>query len=134
MISVDLARRLRRAGLPWCPASGDVFQIPDRDLDDQLFVISELVVEVHELPGGRRLLKFNGTTEWALDSLDAAEALWLPREDQLRAMLGDAFVELRAAPGGFVVVLERAGAREQHVDLTAANAYARAVLAVLDAR
>lgn len=106
--------------------------IPDRDLDEQVFVVSDMVVEVRELPRGR-LLAFNGTTEWALDSVMQPEALWLPHEHQLRTMLGDAFVCLQAVPGGWAVVVEDGGKQTRHVDLDAECAYARALLAVLAA-
>jgi hypothetical protein len=129
MISLDLARRIRAAGIPWVPASGDRFFVPDRDMDDEVFVVSDMVVQVHELPVGR-LLGFNGTTEWALDSILAREVVWLPREEQLRELLGEAFVSLLATPGGFVVVIERNGREERHIDIDAECAFARAVLAV----
>lgn len=132
VISVDLGRRLADAGVPWSPAPGDRFVIPDRDLDEQVFVVSDMVVEVRELPRGR-LLAFNGTTEWALDSVMQPEALWLPHEHQLRTMLGDAFVCLQAVPGGWAVVVEDGGKQTRHVDLDAECAYARALLAVLAA-
>ena len=128
MITMDLARRLRDAGLPWGPASGDRFVIPDRDMDDDVFVVSEMTIEVQDVRGDR-LVKFNGTTEWALDSVPASQVLWLPRESQLRVALGVRFARLEAVGGGFAVVLDD-GAR--YVDLDAERAYARAVLAVLE--
>lgn len=130
MISFDLARRLADAGVTWIPGNGDRFMVPDSDLDDALFLVSDMVVEVQDLSTGR-LLKFNGTTEWALDSIEAGEALWLPREDQLRVMLGHHFVALSATPGGYVVVVDRDGHEQRHVDIDAECAYARAVLSVL---
>lgn len=130
MISLDLARRLRAAGMHWAPQNGDRFHVPDRDLDEQVFVISDMVVEVIDLPTGT-IFGFNGTTEWALDSIQQSEVVWLPREDQLRDLLGQAFVALEARPGGFVVVVERAGVRQQHIDIDAECALARAVLAGL---
>lgn len=130
MISLELALRLRRAGLPWTPVAGDRFVVPDRDMDDEVFVVSDMVVEVHDLPTGR-LLGFNGTTEWALDSIMARDVVWLPREDQLRTLLGDAFMSLEARPGGFVVTVDHEGRQERHIDIDAECAYARAVLATL---
>jgi hypothetical protein len=130
VISLDLAARLARTGVPWAPTAGDRFVVLDRDLDDQVFTLSDMLVEVQELPHGR-LLTFNGTTEWALDSVPESEVLWLPREDQLRGMLGPAFVALEAVPGGYVVVVDLAGDRSRHLDLEAEDAYARALLAVL---
>src|SRR3954465_8412576 len=118
MISLDLARRIRAAGIPWVPEAGDRFFVPDRDMDDEVFVVSDMVVEVHDLPVGR-LLGFNGTTEWALDSILAHEVVWLPREEQLRELLGEAFVSLLATPGGFVVVVDSNGIEERHIDIDA---------------
>ena len=82
MIGLDTGRALRAAGLVWSPAPGDRFVAPERDLDDQVFVVSEMVIEVRETPSGQ-LLAFNGTTEWALDSMDTGDAVWLPRRARL---------------------------------------------------
>ena len=102
MIPLDLAIRLRDAGLAWKPAPGDWFAVPDREMDDDLFVLSDMTIQVYEVPEGS-LIGFNGTTEWALDDLDKDEAVWLPREDQLRELLGDGFVALFRDPGGYRV-------------------------------
>ena len=130
MISIELARRLQAAGLNWTPASGDRFVIADRDMDADVFVVSQLTIEVHEAPTGR-LIRFNGTTEWALDSVEQEATVWLPREDQLRAALGPHFRRLEPVGEGFAVVIERAGVTERHVDVDAERAYARALIAVL---
>jgi hypothetical protein len=132
MISLDLARRLRDAGVPWTPGNGDRFVVPDRDLDNVVFVVSDMVVEVHDLPMGR-LLAFNGTTEWALDSILQQDVLWLPREEQLRELLGDRFRALSGTPGGYVVVVDQDGTEQRHIDIDAECAYARALLALHDA-
>ena len=128
MISLDLARRLQDTDVGWTPSPGDRFMIPDRT-DDEVFTVSDMVVEAQDLPTGRRF-DFNGTTEWALDSIPHDEVVWLPREDQLRCLLGDAFVSMNPTPGGFVVVISRDGREERHIDIDAECAYARAVLAV----
>ena len=86
-----------------------------------------MTVEVHEFPTGS-VIGFNGTTEWALDSLDQGDVVWLPREDQLRELLGDRFARLEALPGGFAVVIEKDGVEHRHVDIDAERAYARALL------
>lgn len=133
MIDLALARRLRAAGLPWEPVSGDRFVIPDRGMDDEVFVVSQLTIDVHELPTGR-LLRFNGTTEWALDSVEATEVVWLPHEGQLRAALGPAFRALeRLGDGieGWAVDLVVGGERRREVDVDAERAYARALLVLL---
>jgi len=129
VISLELAQALRAAGLVWRPERGDAFMVPDRDLDDEVFVLSDMVIEQQDVPGGPPILAFNGTTEWALDSLEAEDAVWLPREDQLRDLLADAFVSLERADGavrGYVATLAD-GSR--HVDVDAAGAYGRALLA-----
>jgi hypothetical protein len=130
MITVELATRLRTAGLVWTPAAGDRFVIADRDMDDEVFVVSELTIDVHDAPTGR-LFRFNGTTEWALDSVEQEAVVWLPHEGQLRAALGGRFRRLEPVGDGFAVVIERGAGEERHVDVDAERAYARALLAVL---
>jgi hypothetical protein len=135
MITRELAEALRRAGLVWRPASGDRFLVPDRDLDDQVFVVSGMAIEVSDLPSGAEM-RFNGTVEWALDSIAQSEVVWLPREDQLRAALGNRFVRLERLEGstaGFAAVVSDpdGGGEARHVDIDAERAYARALLSVL---
>ena len=130
MLSLELALALRSAGVRWEPRPADAFVVPDRDMDEHVFVLSDMVVQTVQPPDGPPVLAFNGTTEWALDSLEAHEAVWLPREDQLRTLLGSSFVSLERVPGppeGYAV--SAGGSR--HVDVTVEAAYARAVLAAL---
>ena len=130
MITHQQAVELAARGLRWQPDSGDRFFVPDRDLDDEVFVVSGMSVEVSDLPSGAEM-RFNGTVEWALDSIAQEEVIWLPREDQMREALGERFLRLeRLEPvtGGFAVVLT---GDERHVDIDAERAYARALLAVL---
>ena len=103
MLSVDLAKRLRDAGLAWKPSPGDRFVLPDREMDDDVFVLSDMTIELHDMPNGQ-VIGFNGTTEWALDGVQKDEALWLPREDQLRALLGRTFQRVDRADGQYLVV------------------------------
>ena len=128
VLSLELALALRAAGVAWHPTPGDAFVVPDHDLDEHVFVLSDMVIQTVEVPDGPPILAFNGTTEWALDSLEASEAVWLPREDQLRALLDAAFVSLERVPGppeGYAVTTTSG----RHVDVTAEAAYARAVVA-----
>lgn len=135
MISERLAVALRDAGLRWTPAAGDRFVIPQPELDGQVFTLSEMTIEAHHYPTGT-VLGFNGTTEWALDSVAQDEALWLPREDQLRELLGAVFVSLRREDADgratFVVTTRGpdVGEREDRAE-TAADAYALALLALV---
>jgi hypothetical protein len=144
MISVDLARRLRDAGLVWHPASGDAFSIESAELGGEVFTVSDMTIEAHEFDTGT-ILGFNGTTEWALDSVAIENALWLPREEQLRALLGSAFRSLAHIGGVYrcEVLLPGASAHDAsrrgelaHFDASddAAEAYALALLALLAAR
>jgi hypothetical protein len=127
VISLDLARRLHDAGVAWTPGNGDRFWVPDRELDETIFTVSDMVVEVRDHAGGR-VLAFNGTTEWALDAIEEHEAVWLPRLDQLLDLLGPRFVSLTARSGGYVLRVQSSGGEEEHVDVGADDAAARAVL------
>ena len=138
MITVDLARRLRAAGLRWHPSSGDRFVIETPGFDGETFIVSDMTIEAHEYPTGT-VLGFNGTTEWALDSVDAEDSLWLPREDQLRELLGPVFRGLtRHDDGGelaYEVATRAVGADTAvlHRASDAEDAYAHALLAYIDA-
>ena len=133
MLPIELARALRDAGLPWRPARGDSFVMPDRDMDAEVFVLSDMTIEVHQFPGGP-VIGFNGTTEWALDSIEQADALWLPAEHQLRALLGEAFAGLAPTGSGYRVTLRDATGSRGYEGADAAEAYARALLDLLTSR
>ncbi|WP_203786011.1 pilus assembly protein CpaE [Paractinoplanes rishiriensis] len=132
MIDVQLAQRLKTAGLAWKPALGDRFAIPDRDLDEEVFVLSNMTVEVHTVPEGR-VIGFNGTTEWALDDVEIDETVWLPREDQLRELLGGTFRELRRGTTGFEVRIDLLGEERVFAAASAEETYATALLHLLAA-
>jgi len=162
MLDHALARRLRDAGLRWRPRAGDRFVIETPGFDGDVFTLSDMTIEVHEYPTGTEL-GFNGTTEWALDSVAADDSLWLPREDQLRELLGPVFrglarqVDTGSRPGsdsttnpggdpdisgdrdggGFVYEVTTRPTRGdtdlQHRASVAEDAYAHALLAYIDA-
>ena len=94
MISTELALALKQAGLEWHPRSGDRFQLDEPEFEADVFTVSEMTIEPRQYPTGA-LLAFNGTTEWALDSVALEDALWLPLEHQLRELLRGAFRALR---------------------------------------
>jgi hypothetical protein len=130
MISVELARALSAAGVLWEPAPGDRFVIDAELLTDDVFWVSDLTVEVHHYKG-QSLLGFNGTTEWALDSVTLDQALWLPREDQLRELVGSRLTTVRRTDDGWEVSFEPEPEAESSVtDADIECAYARAVLAL----
>ena len=132
MIDAATARCLRTAGLRWEPAPGDWFVVDRDDLREEPFVLSHLVVDVQDVPGGQ-VLGFNGTVEWALDSVDLQDALWLPREDQLRGLLGDDVVRLERATHGWRLVVLVDGAPTVVTGEDPVACYAQAVLARLTA-
>jgi hypothetical protein len=128
MISIELARALRDSGLVWHPIAGDWFRIDRIEADEDTFILSDMTVEAHQYDTGT-VLGFNGTTEWALDSVELDAALWLPREHQLRGLLGSAFVSLES---GFTVTAAIDGVPQLFTSEDAEDAYAKALLAVLD--
>ena len=132
MIGVQMAQQLKDAGLAWKPGPGDRFTIPDRDLDEEVFVLSDMTIEVHQVPEGR-VIGFNGTTEWALDDVELDETIWLPREDQLRELLGGTFQTLRREADGFEVTMVLLGEERRFEGPSAEEAYAGALLHLLAA-
>ncbi len=133
MITTELAVELSREGLPWQPANGDRFMIPRTDMERDVFLLSDMTIEVERLAVGGGLVKFNGTTEWALDSIEQGEVVWLPREDQLRHALGDAFSSLARVYDSWVVTVEAGGEEVRVIDNDVECVYAKALLQVLRA-
>ncbi len=131
MISIDLATRLRRAGLAWRPTPGDRFAIPDRELDDEVFVLSNMTIEVHDRPEGSTI-GFNGTVEWALDDVAKEEAIWLPHEAQLRDLLGRTFRRLERTSDAYRVVSVIDGAEVAFTASDPADAYGAALLRLVE--
>lgn len=131
MITIDCARALQQAGLRWHPVSGDSFMIERPGFDSDVFTVSEMTIEAHEFDTGT-ILGFNGTTEWALDSLALEDALWLPREDQLRVLLRGTFRSLhRQGEDSYRVNVHLAGVDEAFEASTAEDAYGTAVLMLI---
>jgi len=145
LLPVPLARRLREAGLRWEPTSGDRFVLADRDMDADVFVVSDMVADVHQFPSGP-VIGFNGTVEWALDSVGTEQTLWLPAEGQLRRLLGGTFRRLErggatALAGGsggtgeeWVVRVLLPGDEDEHEERagSAVEAYGLALLRLLE--
>lgn len=134
MISTRLARALREAGLVWTPVSGDAFQLVGGEFEGDVFTVSDMTVEAHHYPTGS-VLGFNGTTEWALDSVALDDALWMPREEQLRELLHGTFRSLERVPQGagasYRVTTERAGVVYVFEADDATEAYGEALLALI---
>ena len=130
VISRELATELARL-LTWTPKNGDQFFIPRPEIAESVFTLSDMVVELVTQFNETRF-HFNGTVEWALDSVESDAVVWLPREDQLRELLGPWFLSLDAASGGFVVTVSGPGrAHHTPAESDAADAYGRAAIYVL---
>jgi len=145
MISIPLALELKAAGLAWTPRLHDFFAIPDRGLDDRLFVIEDILVTIERLRG-EQLISFDGASEWALDYVLTGEAVWMPSEEQLREMVEEQLAImaqpalcLNTMPDGYRVTLSwldahsKAQIREFEA-FGASDAYARALLFILQGR
>jgi hypothetical protein len=74
MISRELATRLA-PHLTWTPQNADQFFIPRPEISDSVFSVSDMVVELVVRDGESRF-HFNGTVEWALDSVEFTEVVW----------------------------------------------------------
>lgn len=130
MLSTDLARRLLDAGLNWSPMPGDRFVVDRDGVAEEVFYLADMTVEVHEFVGGS-VIGFNGVAEWALDSVALEETLWLPREDQMRAVLDHDFVGLAMDGSGYAVVALVDGVPTTFAHRDAEEAYGLALLEVL---
>jgi len=107
MIPITLAQELKAAGLVWRTEIYDFFAIPDRGLDDRVFVLADMMAYT-ELVQGWPVVAFHGTAEWALDYILTSEVVWVPTEEQLRGALEH---HLRAAGerGNFALTHEAGG-------------------------
>jgi hypothetical protein len=134
MISSDTARKLKAAGVVWTPSLHDFFMIPERGMDERIFVISDMLVTVDTLRG-ELLIMFQGASEWALDSLLTRESVWLPTEEQLRLLLEAMFIHsgipeivLSSRIGGCTCTCEVSGERYRFESQSASEAYAEVLI------
>lgn len=139
MLSLALARELKNAGLNWQPALNDFFAIPDSDLDDRVFVLSDMMAS-RALLQGWPAITFYGTAEWALDYIFMQDVVWVPTEEQLRQEI--IFALDRSEPethlsltltsnGRYQVAIPVNGRSQTFNGLTAGEAYGRALLHLL---
>lgn len=133
MITSELARNLHTAGLVWSPMAGDRFTVDTEGMLGDVFYLADMTVDVQRFVGGS-VIGFNGVSEWAMDSVGLEETLWLPREDQMRAVLGEAFVALTRDQAGYAVSLAESLAYEAVGHEDAECAYAIALLAFLSGK
>ncbi|MEM8857543.1 MAG: pilus assembly protein CpaE [Chloroflexota bacterium] len=135
-ISLDTAIKLKQAGLAWTPQTHDFFAIPDVEMDEKIFAMSDMTVSM-EVLDGYQAITFNGAVEWALDFIYKSDAIWLPTESQLRNLLvsylgAEPKMMLQTSIGGYVVTITHQDSRQPFEGITAEEAYAAAILATLD--
>ena len=137
MISLDLARRLKDAGLVWRTGINDFFGVPDRGMDDKIFVISDMMVTM-ELLRGWPALTFHGTAEWAADYLLTHDAVWIPTEEQLREALqallaqnGRSQFQLICQNQQFSLILEYQHVQLEFTGQSGGEVYSNALLHIL---
>jgi hypothetical protein len=137
MISLETARQLKEAGLLWQAGQYDFFAIPDRDLDDRIFVITDVMAYLGLLKGWP-VVMFHGSAEWALDYILTSELIWLPTEEQLREALLQQLpdktqqtLHLWFADNAYQCQVYIQGDLSSFTAPTASDAYALALLSVL---
>lgn len=137
MTTFSLARELKEEGLAWIPALHDFFGVPDRGLDDRVFVISNMLVTT-DMFQGFPVVAFQGASEWALDFLVTSEAVWIPTEEQLRQELQRRLppseqwsLRLSSMRGESMCEIRLGGKVEEFRSAEASEVYGRALLRLL---
>lgn len=132
MLSLSLAQQLKKAGLEWEPKLLDVFAIPDSELDERRFVLTDVMALI-EVFRGSPVVTFHGTAEWALDFVLQTEAVWVPSESQLREHIQQyaTSLVLKQSPSGFECAFEYRGERMAFTAAEACEAYGSALLQLL---
>jgi len=137
MISLPTANLLKGAGLRWRPALHDFFAIPERGLDERVFVIGDMLANL-ELLHGSVVVSFQGASEWALDSVLLSEVVWMPTEGQLRQaieelLLGQGVNEFRLVGGlaGYRCEIRLPDGWRTFTGRDASEVYAQALLSLL---
>jgi hypothetical protein len=137
MVSFIIAKQLKAAGLLWQPMLHDFFAIPDRDLDEQIFVINDMTAYV-ELIRGWPIVTFHGSSEWALDYIYLQELVWMLTEsqarDELQQRLNDSpqpLVQLTGQANEYRCEIQFRGQGLAFMAAKASDAYAGALLYIL---
>jgi hypothetical protein len=140
MIGIEMAEKLKEAGLAWQPSKGDQFVVPGGGLEDQVFLLSDMAVIIESLKG-HPAVTFHGTPEWASDYVFVVDTLWLPNESQLRLQLqqhlaeaGAPVFDLLYLDGAYTCRFENRGEALAFSAKDAAEAYAQALLYLLSAK
>lgn len=110
----------------------DIFAIPDRELDERRFVLTDVMAYI-EVFKGSPVVTFHGTAEWALDFILQTEAVWIPSESQLRERIQKYATEvvLRQTEKGYECGLQYDGESLNFGADDACEAYGSALLQLL---
>ena len=137
MLPLSLALELKHAGLGWIPQLHDFFTIPGTELQDRIFVVSDMTIDIQKL-FGHQMITFNGALEWSLDYVLTVDAVWLPTEGQLRQRLQDYLagepepaIELVGRMNDYTCRIKILGVTLEFSEAKASHAYGRALLYVL---
>ncbi len=137
MISLKLARELKAAGLVWQSQLLDFFTIPDRGMDERIFVISDMPANL-DIFRGWPVVTFHGAAEWALDYIMTTEVVWMPTETQLRTAVQTALADqtpqvltLAHTTTGYCCTIGINGNLLDFDGATAPDAYGAALLYIL---
>lgn len=137
MISMQLARELKEAGLVWQTAIHDFFTVPVSGLEDRVFVLTDMMAYT-ELIRGWPVVAFHGTAEWALDYIYTSEVVWIPTEEQLREELvsrllaaADGRLRLELTAEGYTCTIQADTEPLSFGAASGAEAYAGALLHLL---
>lgn len=140
MISLSYATRLQKAGLVWEPMLHDFFAIPIPELEDRIFVVSDMTIDIRQYLG-RQTITFNGAMEWSLDYILKSDVVWMPTEEQLRqAILAQIVghdrpkVLLSDAAEGICCQIKVKGEMHRFTAREASDAYAQALLFLLETK
>ena len=114
--------RLRAAGVRWQPARGDAFVVPGPRPRRPRLRAERHGRRAHGRARRHAVLAFNGTTEWALDSLEATAArVGAARGPAARPCSGtpsSSSSALAGPPAGYAVTVRQRPAGSRHVDVT----------------
>lgn len=139
-IPLRMAVELKETGLIWRADINDFFGIPDRGMDERVFVVTDLMANL-DIFRGWPVVTFHGAAEWALDYILTTEVVWLPTEGQLRQELESLLTEetpftlrLDALADGYACLIALQQQTLTFSARTAAEAYGRALLHVLQSR
>ncbi len=136
-LSLPLAKQLKEAGLEQQLSPNDFFGVPDRGLDDSVFVCTDMTITLENIHG-EPAITFHGVSEWALDHVMLTEVVWLPTEGQLRQQVAQRLLgqpepalTLLSTPDGYRCLIQSGGQIHAFEAFGAAECYGLALLYLL---